>query len=43
METHDDRGKEDRLLPDKMSKEDPLGQMATAYIKPDCTGDGRNN
>lgn len=31
-----ERGKEDRLLPDKMSKEDHLGQMATAHIKPDC-------
>lgn len=31
-----ERGKEDRLLPDKMSKEDHLGQMGTAHIKPDC-------
>lgn len=31
-----ERGKEERLLPDKMSKEDHLGQMATAHIKPDC-------
>lgn len=31
-----ERGKEERLLPDKMSKEDHLGQMGTAHIKPDC-------